>query len=333
VHRERFVINLDIGGGTTNVALGKAGKVLATGCWLVGARHVQVVPGTYRISQLSPFARQLFAHLHISKGPGDSLTAAEVDAIVAFYAGMLWNIVAGDSAHLDEPIVRALEQAAFRMPPEAADPIVVLSGGVGALVYAHGQGQPWPATTHYGDLGIDFAQRLVAAPDWAERFKRHVPPHAGRATLFGLLLHATQVSGSTVYLPRPDALPLRDLPILGSISTAAGEGHCLRVLDLVRRSPSGGCIEAEVGQRPDDIRAMGRMLADALKRLNFPAGLPLVVFVQENVGKVLGQYITEWGHLPFHVVVIDEIAGRGAQFSQVGRLTDTVVPVSFYGMN
>src|SRR5262249_3222755 len=48
------VLNLDIGGGTTNLALGQAGEVLGTGCLFVGARHVQVEPGTYRVARLSP---------------------------------------------------------------------------------------------------------------------------------------------------------------------------------------------------------------------------------------------------------------------------------------
>ncbi len=33
------IINLDIGGGTTNPALGLNGNVLATGCYFIGARH------------------------------------------------------------------------------------------------------------------------------------------------------------------------------------------------------------------------------------------------------------------------------------------------------
>jgi ethanolamine utilization protein EutA len=332
-HPDRYVINLDIGGGTTNVALGKAGNVLATGCWFVGARHVQVIPGSYRIAQLSPFAQELLAHLHIEKKPGRPLTPAEVEAVVAFYVDVLRSILTGNAARLGESIVRAHEQVAWRLPPDVVDPIVILSGGVGALVYANAQGEQWPTATQYGDLGIDFAQRLAAVPEWAEHWTRHIPAQAGRATLYGLLLYTTQVSGSTVFLPQPETLPLRDLPILGVVSLSIGEPQCLRLLDLVARSPAGGCIRAEIGQAPDDVRALGRMLAGALRRMNFPSGLPLVVLVRENVGKVLGQYITDWGRLPVQLVVIDEIAIRDAQFAQVGRVTDQVIPVSFYGMN
>lgn len=46
------LLNLDIGGGTTNLALGVDGEVLQVGSLFVGARHVEVVPGSYRITAL-----------------------------------------------------------------------------------------------------------------------------------------------------------------------------------------------------------------------------------------------------------------------------------------
>src|SRR5581483_2365832 len=94
-HPDRPIINLDIGGGTTNVALGEAGEVLKTGCLYVGARHVQVTPGTYRIKRLSEFAAELFEHLRIRKGIGDELSHDDVDAVLDFYLRLLEATVTG----------------------------------------------------------------------------------------------------------------------------------------------------------------------------------------------------------------------------------------------
>lgn len=58
---------------------------------------------------------------------------------------------------------------------------------------------------------------------------------------------------------------------------------------------------------------------------------PLVFVVQENLGKVLGQYVTRWGALPLRVLVIDEVPLRDAQYVQIGSPHSQVVPVSFYG--
>jgi ethanolamine utilization protein EutA len=57
------------------------------------------------------------------------------------------------------------------------------------------------------------------------------------------------------------------------------------------------------------------------------------LLVRENLGKVLGHYVTQWGTLPLNLVVIDEVAVRDAQFVQLGALRSQVVPVSFYGLN
>src|ERR1041385_6615108 len=83
-------------GGTTNLALGRNDEVLRTGCLFVGARHVQVEPGTYRIVRLSRYAAQLFDNLGIGKCPGDSLAPEEVERILDFYLLLLEAAVAGD---------------------------------------------------------------------------------------------------------------------------------------------------------------------------------------------------------------------------------------------
>ena len=55
--------------------------------------------------------------------------------------------------------------------------------------------------------------------------------------------------------------------------------------------------------------------------------------MEENLGKVLGNYVTSWGRIRSNVVVIDEIKFRNAQFIQIGSLRNHVVPISFHGMN
>jgi ethanolamine utilization protein EutA len=330
---EAAVLNLDVGGGTTNLALGRAGEVLRTGCLSVGARHVQVVPGTYRIVKLSRYARALLDHLGIGKGPGDCLSEAEVGAALDFYLGLLEAAVAGETGPFEESVSRLHEQVPFRRPADVGEVIVTFSGGVGELVYAHLDGRPWPATTHFGDLGIDLARRIVAAPAWAGHLRRHRPASAGRATVYGLLRHGTEVSGGTLFLPRPEVLPLADVPILGTLTGDDPDARLREVVDLARRSARGAGVEVSVGGTgAAAVAALGRRLARALREASFPPRQPLVLLVRENVGKALGHYVTEWGALPLELVVIDEVAPRGARYARVGAARGPVVPVSFHGL-
>jgi ethanolamine utilization protein EutA len=334
-HPEQAILNLDIGGGTTNLALGRAGEVLRTGCLFVGARHIQVAPGGYRLVKLSRYARALLDHLGVHKGPGDCLSDAEVAAVLDFYLNLLEGAAAGAAEPFAGPVARLHEQVPFRLPAGVGDIAITLSGGVGELVYAHLRGEPWPPTTHYGDLGIDLARRIVGSPMWAERLRQYRPASAGRATVYGLLRHSTEVSGSTLFLPRPEILPLADVPILGRLSAASEDDAQVRhLLELVRRSARGGCLRVSVGgQGAAAVRALGQQIARVLREVAFPAGHPLVLLVQENVGKILGHYVTEWGALPLNLVVIDEVTLRDAQYAHLGAPHGQVVPVSFYGLN
>jgi ethanolamine utilization protein EutA len=327
------MINLDIGGGTTNLALGRNGEVLRTGCFFVGARHVQVEPGTYRIVRLSRYAIQLFDSLGICKSVGDSLIPEEVDQILDFYLMLLEAAVAGDREPFQKPIARLHEQSAFHLPPLGGEAVVTLSGGVGELIYSHLRGQPWPGTTIFGDLGIDIARRL-AGSRWADHFRRYVPAGSGRATVYGLLQHSTQVSGNTLFLPNPGVLPVRNVPVVGSISLTSTDEDLCGLLDLIRRSRKGACLRVKIAaDGVSIIPELGRRLAGILEKGFLPAGHPLILVMEENLGKVLGNYVSGWGRIPCNVVVIDEIKLRNAQFVHIGNLRNHVVPVSFHGMN
>jgi ethanolamine utilization protein EutA len=331
-HPDRAVLNLDIGGGTANLALGEGGQVRRTGCLFIGARHVQAAPGTYRITGMSRYARDAFAHLDIRKAENESLTTAEVERLLDFWVHLLEAAAAGDrSAFVGEP-ARGLVQVPFHWPADSREPMVTLSGGVGELVYAHLRGEPWPPVTHFGDLGIDLARRLVCSELLGRDLRTHIPAGGGRATVYGLLRHSTEVSGSTLFLPRPEVLPLPDLPVLGGISLATADADLRDLLDRVARSPRGGCLFVSLAPAVGaTVRTLGGRLAAALG--TFPAGRPLVLLVRENLGKVLGHYATDWGRLPLTLLVLDEVAVRDAQYVQIGRLREQIVPVSFHGLH
>ncbi len=331
---ERWIVNLDIGGGTTNIALGKNGEVLGTGSLFVGARHVQFVPSTYRIVKLSDFARSLFDHLGIARGPGDCLDETEIGAILDFYMELLEGAVAGDARIFERPIAGLHQQVAFELPCSVRDPIVTLSGGVGELVYGYRNGEGLPSTTFFGDLGIDMARRLLHSPRWAAHFKAFQPACAGRATVYGLLLYTTQISGSTLFLPDPAILPLKNLPIVGRVTATSTEGQIRDILQLVQRSSLGACVQVVAAERgATAVAALGDRIAAALATTGFPSDRPLVLLVEDNIGKALGQYVTRWGTIPLTLVVLDEIEIRDARFVHIGAMRDQVVPVSFYGMN
>jgi ethanolamine utilization protein EutA len=328
------IINLDIGGGTTNLALGLNGAVLTTGCLFVGARHFQVEPGSYRIVKLSNYAKAILQHLGIAKFLADELSPDDVRRILDLYEGWLVDATAGHSSALASPLARLHQQIPFDIRNRTGkQAVITLSGGVGELVYAALNGRQIPGKTAYGDLGIDLALRLANLASWKRDFRQFAPEGGGRATSFGLLRYSTQVSGSTLYLSDAGILPLRDVPIFGAIDQSLPEPQWQTTLQLLRHSANGACFRILLHDiRAEAVRTLGRRIGAELRAAGVPRSQPIVILIVGNVGKTLGHYITEWGSRPQALVVVDEIAAPDAQFVHIGRLHDRVVPVSFYGL-
>ena len=342
-HSKTPFINMDVGGGTTNSAYAINGNVLHTGCQFVGARHFQLVPGGYKLVGMSSYGRALLKRLGIDKDVGDRLTPLEIDAILKFYIAALEAIVTGNTGFFNSPDARVYQQVPFVFENKGRRPIVVFSGGVGELVYALGRGNDMLGTTHYGDFGIDLALRIAQSSVLSTGIGTLVPENMGRATVYGLTLHNTEVSGSTIFLPAQEILPCRDLPIVARLPVDARPESIQHALSLSAASPSGACIqvlptrdhnETMAGipgsESLERVKALGAKLHAALK--NIRPKQPVVLLVSHNYGQVLGNYATNWRQLPLSLIVIDEIPDRQAHFVNIGRLHNNIVPVAFYGV-
>ena len=336
------LINLDIGGGTTNIALGTNGQVHSTGCLFIGARHVRVTPGTYRIVGLSSYARHLFAHLRIAKKEGDDLSAYERGAIVDFYVTTIRHALTKHSSAF-EGCAKFHEQAHFSFPPwmsestapfeSTAQPAIAVSGGVGELVYQAMDGELPASITPFGDLGWDLALKIAGDDFFSASLKQHRPKNMGRATAFGLALHNTEISGTTIYLPPTVTLPLTDLPVIGRVSSAVTSEGIIPLLNLAAKSGAGAAIQVEgkfIGAK--GVQQFAASLREALHKVAYPRDKVLVFLIDGHVGKAVGSLATSWGQNFYRLVVIDEVSLRDASFVNLGKMIHQIVPVSFYGM-
>jgi ethanolamine utilization protein EutA len=299
------VLNLDIGGGTTNPAVGVSGDVVSAGCLHVGARHVRVRPGTHEVVGATDLGRTLLAD-----------AGGDVDAVVARMVRALEDVVRG----------RAVEPLLLDVPVDVPDgALVVLSGGVGELVYAGGTDHPGA----FGDLGGELAAAILESEVLA--VGDVIPEHRGRATVYGVALHATEVSGATVHVD-PAALPLRDLPVVARLGVDPDAERLAAAVALVARTDRGGCIQLAAGAADglDRVRALGGRLRDARREL--PDGHVLVVLLEEDAATALGGYATGWGAVTDGLVVLDQVAPRDAAFVSVGSPRHGVVPVAFHGL-
>jgi ethanolamine utilization protein EutA len=327
------IINFDIGGGTTNVALGVNGDVQQTGCYFIGARHFQFVAGSYQLTAMSSYGEDLLESLNINKKIGETLDDAENKKIISFYIKALEGIVTGDAACLSMQVAKTHTQVAIQIQAKTKAKIT-FSGGVGELIYKISAGETLPTTTFYGDFGIDLALAISRSALLSNHLKSCVSEHKGRATVVGLTLHSTEITGNTVYLPNPDCLPLRDLPIIAKIAADAPAEQWQNAFTLAAKRQSGTCIQIDAGNSNlAQVRVLASKIKYALQASIHAPSQPMVILVEANIGKALGNYISNWGQLDYNLIVIDEVALRDAHFVYIGRTLQGMIPVSFYGLN
>lgn len=338
--KDRTLINLDIGGGTTNPAAGISGHVKTTGCFYIGARHFQFEPGTYRLIKVSDYGRSILNQLEIEFALGEELDSATINKILDIYVDALKAIANGQQDYFSNSLGERLCQTPFTLPPNNQAPLITFSGGVGELIYQITAGEPVPSTTYYGDLGVDLALRLISDDFFSSHIEHLRPENMGRATVYGLTLHNTEISGSTLFIPDQTALPLNDVPIVARLSMTCDREEILNAISVVGARSGKACIqmvsatsqenESPIPATLQQIKALGLKIGEALNTLT--SDLPLVILVPGNFGKALGNYATDWGKSMHNLMIIDEIPDRNAQFVNVGSPYRGVVPVSFYGI-
>ena len=164
--------------------------------------------------------------------------------------------------------------------------------------------------------------------------KTCIPENKGRATVVGLTLHSTEISGNTLYLPKPDCLPLRDMPIIAKLVADSAIEQWHSAFSLAAKCQHGACIQImAVEYSLEHVRVLALQIRNALQTSQYAPLQPLLILVEANIGKALGNYVSDWGQSQYNLMVIDEVTLRDAHFVHVGRLHQGMIPVSFFGLN
>lgn len=267
--RGKPVLHLDIGGGTSNLALfDSQGELLETGCLNVGGRLIKL-DRQGRVEYRSPVLRGL---------PGPEVgQQASPEALKP----------------LLHCLVEALEQACGLCPrtellehlitdrsiaqiPEHT--IFSFSGGVAALM---GQsGENW---RKYDDLGVLLAEEICRSKLCAGEYA--LGQETIRATVIGAGTYSTQLSGSTVYYHRA-TFPIQNIPV---ITAKYGPGPWAKdALRQVRSLYPGETIALAVehftGVHYEDMLNLADQICTAWGKNNDP----VIVILAEDLAKSLG---------------------------------------------
>lgn len=323
----QVVMNIDVGGGTSKIALCRNGAIIEQTAIDIGARLI-CFDADFRIQRLEPsgvrFAEEIGATLHI----GAQISPATLDSMAERMADRL--LEAASKSQLSEA-TRAL----LRLDPLSAGirpDIVQFSGGVSEFIYGRQH-------SGFGDLGERLASALrsrIAA--WVPILE--TPSQGIRATVIGASQYTVQVSGSTIFIDPPHLLPVRNIAVIAPDFDLSGEvidpaqlsravTAALARFDLQSAErPVAVCYRWQGSATFQRLDAFTRGVAAGLQPLT-NAGHPLILVGEGDIGGLVGIHVNEEARLGLPVISIDGIDIKEFDFIDIGAIlaSSGAVPV------
>ncbi len=308
------ILNVDIGGGTTKLALLDRGRVVRTAAFHVGGR-LQVVDEQGRIVRLEPAGRLHAARAGFDWQLGDLAGGDDLVAVAEAMADLLMRAItapAADALWLTDPLGEL----------DALDG-VVFSGGVAEYVYDR-------EATHFGDLGPALGAAVRRRVDAGVLPFPLLP--AGeciRATALGASEYSVQLSGNTGCITDPDTLlPRRNLQVLRPHYDLAEVVDASGIATAVRAHL--GALAADDG---DVALAMAWSGLPSHERLlPFAQGIrdglvertardrPIYVMLDGDVAMTLGRLLREELGVTCPLMIVDGLSLRDFDYIDLGRL-------------
>jgi ethanolamine utilization protein EutA len=318
VHEGITVMNVDMGGGTSKIAIAKEGAVIDTAALEVGARLVALNPDGV-IDRVEDAGVKIGNASGVSLKLGGSLTEDEKERMAATLSTSLFEALNRGPL---SPLTRSL-----LVTPEVSylDKVdaVIFSGGVSEYIYGFEKRNLGDLGNHLGRRVRDLSQKL---PDNAVLKS---PDVRIRATVIGASQYTVQVSGNTIYLSHPDILPLRNLQVITPQIPQAEPLTAADVKSAVERAlqrfdmhdgdrAAALAIHWELGPSYPLIRTLAEGIGQAMRE-QVDNGLPLVLVFDADIAKLVGN-IVEKEILPGSgIISIDGIDLKDFDFIDIGE--------------
>jgi len=321
------VLNVDIGGGTTKLAVVERGRVAATAALHIGGR-LQVVDAEQRIVRLEPAGRQHALNAGFRWRRGDAAQPHELERVAQAMAGSLFASILdprkGEDLYLTAPI-SALGKVDG----------VMFSGGVAEYIYGR-------ESRDFGDLGrrlgLTIRNRMNSG---ALPWPLLPAGECIRATALGASEYSVQLSGNTCYISDPaKLLPRRNLQVLQPDFEFEERIDSGKLAAAIRERFTAFDLEEGHSEAALAFRWRGAPTYERLAA--FAEGLcrglahtlshrrPLYIVLDGDVAQTLGAILREDRGIKSEILVIDGILLLDFDYVDLGRirLPSRTVPVT-----
>lgn len=338
--RNTGVVNIDIGGGTSNLALFKYGEVKDTGCLDVGGRLIKIDKNSRQITYLSEKMKELIRRKNLSLKEGTKVSKENLQPVLEAMVYALMQSVGirpmNDEFSLFITHKEGEQETKFTCAETIKNncPItsITFSGGVADYIY---RDEEVTDEFAYGDIGILLGQAVKKSP-LCKELTVLKSVETIRATVVGAGTHTMEVSGSTITYTK-DTFPIKNLPILKLSNEEEESAYSME--QAIRSKLNWFKLEGNLqkvaiafagSKTPSFVQVSeyAKGLLAGMQEL-MEQELPFIILVENDLAKVLGQTMYRMLEYKKDVVCLDSIHVENGDYIDIGKpvAEGTVLPV------
>lgn len=314
--KQRTILNVDVGGGTSNIAISSKGNVLSTSCINIGGRLLGIDEEfkIWRIDEPSAF---LMKELNMNYKLGDIIPENDVKTISREYAKALLEVMRGPATSKIAKELMMTDDLDFSIPIDDFS----FSGGVAEMIYGRNN-----VYEEFNDIGKYLADEINLLVE-EQGLSIIEPENKIRATVIGAGAFSLSISGSTCYVDKDVVLPQINIPVL-PVNIKREEFNHKNIKKEVERAFKNYDMKED-----EDIVALyfkdfidhsDNILSTLAKAIesSLPHSVrqkkPIILIFSMDIAKVLGIAIHRETLIQNNLICLDELILESGDFIDIG---------------
>ncbi|MHA1719161.1 MAG: ethanolamine ammonia-lyase reactivating factor EutA [Promethearchaeota archaeon] len=312
----KTILNSDIGGGTSNMAICSNGNVISCSCINVGGRLLGI-DENFKIWRIDSPSEFLMKELNMEYQIGDTILEEDARLLAREYAKAQLEVMQGPATSKITKGLMMTDDLDFSSPIDYYS----FSGGIGEFIYETNQN-----LTTYNDIGHYLAEEIKLLMD-KEGLSLIEPENKIRATVIGAGAFSLSISGSTCYVDENIELPLNNIPVI-PVNLTQDNFSPEKVIEEINKTFSkydmkeGEDLAALYFKSPiypkeELLKIFAKSLEKALPN-SITNQKQIILLFQSDLAKLLGLTIHKQTSITSNLICLDELTLEAGDWIDIG---------------
>ncbi|MHA1984949.1 MAG: ethanolamine ammonia-lyase reactivating factor EutA, partial [Candidatus Hodarchaeales archaeon] len=310
---KKTILNVDIGGGTSNLAIVSNGQILSTACINVGGRLLGI-DENYKIWRIDEPVQIIMEDFGLSYKIGDVITNDEARKISKLLAESLLEVMLGPAKNKLSKSLMMTDNLDFSVHIDGYS----FSGGIAELLYNPGE--------KFNDIGHILASEIKKLLD-EKALSMIEAENKIRATVIGAGAFSLSVSGSTCFVDKDIGLPLINIPVL-PVNITRENFSFEKLIEEVNRSfnnfdmKEGEDLVGLYFQHPiyhaDRLLGEFTMGIEKVLKNSISNRIPIILLFEMDLARMLGITIRRETSIQDNLICLDELFLESGDWIDIG---------------